>query len=182
MNGLTPILVNLLTYYKQYDQPLLAPIISSMFEGFDVDFEKYQKCLTENEKSEKAISQEFKKVFGVPYNRKFIDKKEVFATLQPETWELPTPYPCDGTGKPSTSSIVLKAFRLKYNIQDERINLIIEMRELISKSDKLKSSIKVDEKRGNKLLTNLKLAGARTGRISTSSPNLRLKALANSKA
>lgn len=140
MSGKIPTMkVNLLAYYKEYDQPLLASIIESIFRGFNVDFEKYEDWMKENEKEEQQLSLKFKKIFGIAYDRNIFYKREVFKqALAPETWDLSKPYPKVKKGfEYSTSSVTLKAFRLENQIDDERLDLIIALRENLSKIEKL---------------------------------------------
>lgn len=89
--------------------------------------------------------------------------------MNPLNWGLSAAYPKDNSGNFSTSAATLKAFRLKKKIRNDKLDLIIKLRENLSRIEKLKAALKI---RKNKVFTNIKLAGARTGRLTTSSPNL----------
>lgn len=172
VNSHTENSVNLLAYYEEYDKPLLAPIIYSMIQGYHLDLEKHERLIEENEKKEKELAQKFKKIFGIAYDKHIFTNKKLFETeLKPSSWDFPKSltFPKDKQGYPSISAETLKAFRFANSIQDERLNLFIKIKEHLTKVIQLKTFVQLQNQ---KLFCNIKLGGARTGRITTSAPNV----------
>lgn len=164
--------MNIWQYYKKYDQPLLPSLIDSMFEGLNINLELYESTKLKLEQSLSELAQEFNELFGIAFNRDIFYSKSLFkSTLAPQTWVFnkKKSFPKDTSGNPSTSAVTLKTFRFEHKIEDARLNLIISLKEIFSELEKLTTFFR---SKSEKLFFNIKLAGARTGRITTSAPNV----------
>ena len=160
--------VELFQYYYCYDAPLIRPILQRCIQGFRIDLNVYQKIKTETTVQLENLSQEFKKTFHQKWEQSIFESYKKFEQyLEPDSWELGFKYPRTREKRAVISYLKLQAFRDKNKIQNKKLDLIIDIIQYIKRSQQLQQ-FKVD----NPLLVNLNLIGTRTGRLSTSEPNL----------
>lgn len=121
---------------------------------------------------------EFENLFYQKWDEKFFTSAKNFEkNLHPNSW-LTEPksgkavkYPQTKSGLPVLSYLKLENFQLKKNINNDKLNLVIKILKNIKKCQQIQQYTNkfLEEP---KMFCNLNLIGTRTGRLSTTEPNL----------